>query len=337
MPPRARATKAAAPKQAAAPAIESTKSPTAVFAEFLTRLHDLTGEMLATLADAPPFTPDPELSPSDQAAADYEHQGFTEPDDADSGEPETEAEEPAKPAAAKKAAPAAKRASPAAKRAPAKAKPEPEPEPADPEDMTAEEYAAELAKLSLSELRDLAISLDYAEDAVAEAEQFDLIESILSEKYPNADATTIAQGVLEAGSAAAGDPDDAEEAEDDAQPITAEELRGMSKGALRKLCQQVELPKEQWDSLDEDGLVELLTNYQAGETDAEEGDDAEDEGEGEEQVWTREDLETMSRAQLLGIAADYGVPKADIPKNATPKQLVDLIFQYAEAEDDSPE
>jgi hypothetical protein len=230
-----------------------------------------------------------------------------------------------KPAAAKPRTRAAKTAAPAARTRPA---PAPEPEPDEAPAQTYAEAKAELESTDVDELRAIALSLDYDDDAVADASVSDLVEAILSERFPGGDPAAAGddEPPWDADDAADSASDDADD--DDAQLVTREELVGMSLGALRKLAAQVEIPRATYASLTQPELVDLLVAHQdaaMAEQDAATDDDDDDEADGE--VWTREDLARLSRGELLALAKEYGVTK--IPATATSDEIIDLIFEAA--------
>jgi hypothetical protein len=292
--------------------------PDPLFIAYLRRQHAMIGAMIedwdANVAVA-------ELEHPVDPPWDGEDKPATIPTKVTPAEEEAE-EPPAKPAPAKRAS----RAKPAPK-------PEPEPEPETPEvgELTFEEYSAQLKAMSLDELRELTISLGYDEDAVNGASQKDLIESILVEKFPG---TTVGEAHEEAeetdDSGEDEGPDEDAAPADDSDVLTRAELAAMSKGALRKLCAQVELPKDQWESLDEKGLVDLLVSYQeaADEDEEAEPEVPEEPGDG----WTEEDLKRLSRGELLVLARQFGVPDDEIPDNADSEQIIALIYATAPEE-----
>src|SRR5258708_2970193 len=98
------------------------------------------------------------------------------------------------------------------------------------EELTRDEYEAELRAMDVEELRSLVISLDYEAATVADADVDELVDAAMGEKFPEEPS--------EDGVPATGDLDDDVSDDADATPaqgVTREELAEMKLPTLRQL------------------------------------------------------------------------------------------------------
>lgn len=291
-------------RQKAALTAKAEPETTTVTNPWRALLLDL-AEVITRHANALPLT----LNGNNPTPAEVDVPWDEGPPPSQTGAPVIEEPVEATPAPAKKAT----------KAAPKKATPPPAPEPVEAEELTREQYEEQLTAMTVEELRDLAISMDWEAEGVQNASAEEIVGALVEERYPEEPGAAEVTGDLDE----VGDVGEAEEAGEGTESVTREELVEMNLPTLRQLAKGLEIPEESYKGLDIDMLADLIMQYQAGTVPTE--------GEGDEEYWqpTQAELEQYSRADLWKLATEappngYGY---NPPKNIKSADLIKLLLE----------
>lgn len=192
----------------------------------------------------------------------------------------------------------------------AKAKADPEPEENEDDADGEEDVEAELRKMTVAALRKRAIALGFDKDDVKDADKDDLVDAILED---------IAETTSDDADSESEESE--EESEDDADEERRAELEGMTLAALKKLAREepTSAKPNEIRTMDKEALVDLILDAE-GDDDS---DSAMDGEEGDDDGYTKDELQAMDAAELKTIIEEWGL---DMPAKKVKPALIKAIL-----------